>query len=292
MKRAIFLIFMAATFLITGCSKTTPTTLPTQIIQTPLPPTPTSAPLALRVNGEGILLSEYNADLVRLQQAQTTIGQVTTPEDQKSKLVTNYVDQLLLSQAAVQAGFAVDDAALQARIDKLISDVGGIEKLTAWQTTNGYTDESFRTALRREILAGWQRDKIIESVPTTADQVHARQILVQDEANADAYYSQLNSGADFATLAYMQDPTLGGDLGWFPMGTLTQPEVEKAAFSLQVDEYSEIIKSKIGYHILYIIERDPAHLLSIDARRILQEIELNKWLDASRAVSSIEILVP
>ncbi|KAF0110229.1 MAG: hypothetical protein FD147_1778 [Chloroflexi bacterium] len=279
-------------FLFSGCGKNIPGATPTETAPAAIPATPTSLPMALRVNGEGILLSEYEAELTRLQQAQTTLGQVTTPEEQRNRVIQNFTDQLLLAQAATQAGFGVDDATIQARIDKLVSDIGGIDKLTTWQSANGYTDESFRAALKRAILTTWQRDQIINSVPTTAVQIHARQILVQDEANASAAYSQLQSGLDFATLAFAYDPVLGGDLGWFPVGMLTQPEVEAAAFAVQPGEYTEVVKSKIGYHIVFVIERDPAHTLSIDARRTLQEKTLVEWLDASRAVSNIVVLVP
>lgn len=261
---------------------------------TPLPLTPTapSVPLALRVNGEEIILSDYQADLARLQQAQTELAIAATPEDQKTRILENFTDQLLLAQAATQAGFSVDDATLQARIDKLVMEIGGMDKLSAWQSTNGYSDESFRIALRRSILSAWQRDQIINSLPLTAEQIHARQILVQDEANANEAYAQLQAGVVFSDLAFSYDPVLGGDLGWFPAGTLTQPNVDEAVFALQPEQYTEVIKSDIGYHIVYVIERDPAHTLSIDARRMLQEKKIREWLDASRAVSTIEILLP
>lgn len=277
--------------LLAACVKSTPTPEPSAT-PTPQPPTPTPLPLALRVNGEGVLLSDYEAELARLVQAQTTLNQLTSPEEQKNLVLTNYVDQLLLTQAATQNGFSVDDATLQARIDKLATDKGGIDKLIAWQSANGYTDESFRTALRREIMAVWQRDQIINAVSTTAEQIHARQILVQDEANATDAYQKLQDGMDFAELANVYDPTTGGDLGWFAAGTLTQPEVDAAAFALEEGQYSTVIKSAIGYHIIYVIERDPQHTLSINGRLILQKAAIEKWLADARSVSTIELLVP
>jgi peptidyl-prolyl cis-trans isomerase C len=291
MKRILISVCIAYLFVLTACSKTTPET-PTQTSAPETAPTPTSLPMALIVNGEGILLSDYQAELVRLQQAQAATGNTSTPEEQKNRVISNFTDLILLSQAAIQGGYTVDDAMIQSRIDKLVADLGSADKLTAWQAANGYTDESFRTELRREILAGWQRDKIIESVPTTAEQVHVRQILLQDEENANAVYTQLKAGADFATLAKDYDPVLGGDLGWFPSGMLTQPNVDEAAFALQPGEMSQVIKSAIGFHILYVIERDPAHPLSIDARKMLQQKALTDWLASSRAVSTVEVLVP
>ncbi len=290
MKRYLFPILILL-FLLAACNKATPTLASTETPTATLPPTPTSEPMALRVNGEGILLTDYQAELARLVQAETELNQPTTPEEQKNRVVQNYVDQLLLAQAAVQSGFSVDDAALQARIDKLITEVGDADKLAAWQATYGYTDASFREALRREILAAWQRDQIINAVPTTAEQIHALQILTQDEANANDAYQKLQDGMKFADLALLYDRVSGGDIGWFAAGTLTQPAVDAAAFALQPGEYSAVIQSDLGYHIIYVIDRDPQHILSTDGRRILQEAALTKWLEDSRAVSTIEILV-
>lgn len=295
MKKRTILIILLLTGLLAGCTRPTPTAVvpaTPEPTQTQAAPTPTSAPLALKVNDEGILLSDYQAELARLQQALTELGQEMTPEEQKDRVIINFVDEALLAQAAVQAGFSVSDEQVQERIDKLITDLGGAEKLAVWQTTYGYTPESFFAALKRSILASWQRDQIINSVPEAMEQYHARQLFYQDEANAVDALTKLQDGVEFDKLAELQDPTLKGDLGWFPRGILYQPEVEEAVFKLNAGETSGVVKSQIGYHILNVIEIDPEHPLSIEARRILQEAKLNEWLAASRAVSTVEILVP
>jgi len=283
------LLLFILIFAISGCSHPATTAAPIATITEAA--TATEEPLALIVNGEGITLAEYQAELTRMQQADSAEGSTATPQEQHDRLITDLTEQLLLAQAATQAGYVVDDATLQARIDKLAADMGGVEKLQAWEVTYGYSEESFRNILRREMLVTWQKDRICDSVPTTADQVHARQILVQDEGNANSYYQQLQNGSDFATLAYTLDPTTGGDLGWFPKGYLTQPEVETAAFALEPGQYSTVIKSKLGYHIIFIIEREANHPLSIDARRALQQIALDEWLQSAKSAAKIEILV-
>lgn len=178
------ILIIASLLLVTGCTKPTPTAVvaPTTIepgepTATTALPTPTLPPMALMVNGEGILLTDYESELTRLKMALEETGKTMTPDEQKSRILTSFTDELLLAQAAIQAGFSVTDADLQARIDKLVAEIGGADKLTAWQQTYGYTDESFRAYLKRSILVAWQRDQIVDSVPETADQVHARQLL-------------------------------------------------------------------------------------------------------------------
>ena len=290
MKR-ILLTTLIALLLLTGCGKPDPNGATPTPAEPELTPTATSVPMALLVNGQGIPLVEYEAALLRLKEAQESIGQAATEQEQVERVLTNFTDELLLAQAAVQNGRTVDDAELQTRIDNLAADIGGEANLTAWQERNHYTPETFRESLRRAILVTWQRDEIINAVPATAEHIRARQILVQDEDNAAYAYAQLQSGYDFETLAFEYDYQLGGDIGWFPRGMLTQPNVEEAVFALQPGEYTEVIKSAIGYHIVYVIEREMEHKLSVESRRMMQEKALQAWLDAARATSTIEILV-
>jgi len=299
MRNKSLAVLIILVFLLSGCnapaintplpSESATGSAPTEV---PATPTPTSAPLALVVNGEGILLSEYEAEIIRLQSALTELGKEMSPEEQKDQVMNSFIDQLLLAQAAARAGFSVSDDALQQRIDELIQELESPEKLSEWQTTNGYTEDTFRVALKREMAVAWQRDAITNAVPTTAEQIHARQLFFKNEANAIAAQKKLESGIDFSTLAEEQDATLGGDLGWFPRGMLTQLEVEEAVFAMQPGETSGIIASSLGYHIVNILERENDHPLSTEARLMLQEKALQDWLTAEREKSTIEILVP
>ncbi len=81
-------------------------------------------------------------------------------------------------------------------------------------------------------------------------------------ALANELRQRLLDGEDFAELAaqYSDDPgsaAQGGDLGWFGRGQMVAP-FEEAAFSLDIDEISEPIQTDFGYHIIQVIEKDPA----------------------------------
>jgi peptidyl-prolyl cis-trans isomerase C len=139
------------------------------------------------------------------------------------------------------------------------------------------------------MAAARMRDQIIAAVPTTADQVHVKQILFYNAEDAQNVYALLQSGWDFNTLAAQYEPLTKGELGWFPRGYLVHPTIEEAAFALQPGEYSAVIESSVGYHILYLVERDPAHPLSPDALLTLQENALQDWLTQRRNESTIVI---
>ena len=167
-----------------------------------------------------------------------------------------------------------------------------MDKLVEWRKRNNYNEESFKRALRRTMLAVWMRDQIAAGVGDSVEQVHVRQIRVNDEGTASQIQAQLQSGVDFATLATRVDPLTKGELGWFPRGYLIQPAVDEAAFNLQPGQISGMIKTDIGYHFIQVIERDPKHLLSPDAKLFLQHQALEQWLKQKRSESRIEILLP
>ena len=101
----------------------------------------------------------------------------------------------------------------------------------------------------------------------------------------------LKAGYDFDELAVLYDPVAKGELGWFPRGYLLEQAFEEAAFALQPGQYSDVIETLVGYHILKVIEREANHPLSPDALLSLQDLALDSWLRDRRSQSTI-ILAP
>ncbi len=259
---------------------------------TPILPSATSASLAVRVNGAGILLADYKAELARLQQALVENGDTLTEEEQQTLVLNKLIESSLLAQEAEKSGFSLDDAAVKARLNELTTELGGSVNLLEWMNQYGYDDVSLLRSLKLAMLAAWGRDKVTSTVGNTAEQVHARQIRVSNEADAKSYYAQLQDGMEFATLATEVDPLTGGELGWFPQGYLLQPELNEVVFTLNSGEYSQVISTQIGYHIIQVIERDPQHPLAKETRLFLQHRALENWLETQKASAEIEILIP
>jgi len=263
----------------TPSSTSTPTLVPT--------PTETPVPMAVAVNGEGIPLPEFEAELARYQQAQASLGNTVNLEAAKQAVSDDLIETLLLVQGAAAAGYIPDDVTVQSRLDALAAQTGGVDGLTAWETAHGYNEVDFRSSLRRQIAAAWMRDQIASSVATTAEQVHVKQILLYNEGDAQQALGYLQSGWNFDDLAARYDPVTKGELGWFPRGYLPSRAIEDVVFALQSGEYSAIIQDETGYHILFVVERDPAHLLSPDALLTLQERAVQNWLTQKRNESTI-----
>jgi peptidyl-prolyl cis-trans isomerase C len=293
-KRYLLILLAVILCILTGCAgkPPTPTVTPIPPTVTPLPPTPTQLPMAIRVNGEGILLSEYEEEAKRVEAAAQFLGKTYTPEESKTILVDELTGSELLYQAAVKNGYKLQDADLEAHLAQIAQSAGGEAGFNTWMQTNGYTLDSFRRSLIRDLGAAWERDEIVKAMPATADQIHARQIFFSREESAANYRQQVDNGADFATLAAQADPVTKGDLGWFPRGYLLQPEVEDAVFQLQVGQVSQVIKSGIGYHLVQVIERDPARPLDADEKKSLESKAISDWVSKAKAEAKIEILVP
>ncbi len=270
-----------------------PRSTPTPVLPsaTPAPPTATPQPMAATVNGEGITVAEFQAQVAQYKAAQTALNETVTDEDASKTVLEDLIAQTLLAQGAKEAGFELSDSALQSKIDALITQLGGADKLTSWETGHGYNEDTFRSALKRSAEAAWMRDKIVTAVPRTADQVHVQQILLYNEGDARAVEEQLKVGADFNSMAAQYDQNTRGELGWFPKGYLLEPKIEDAAFSLPVGQYSDVIQTDAGFHIIKVLEHDPQHTLSPDAYLAAQEQALKDWVSQQRTEAAV-VLAP
>jgi peptidyl-prolyl cis-trans isomerase C len=254
---------------------------------TPEPPTATPEPVALTVNGEGITVVEFSAEVQRYLISQGNLGVTVSAEEAAETVKEDLTAQLLLAQAARTDGFTLDEAGLEARIESLTVQVGGAEALSAWQSAHGYSEQAFRSALKRGAESAWMRDKILADVPSTAEQVHVQQILLYNQDTAQSFFTQLNGGADFDELALRADPLTRGDLGWVPRGYLLEPKIEEAAFNLTLGGHSEVIATDVGFHIVRILARDPQRPLSPDAHLALQELALKTWINEQRQQADV-----
>lgn len=279
---------------LTACSLGgSPTSAPAET--TAAPPeqtTPTAPAVVASVNGESITAESYQANLALFEAAQAETGTLLATEDASQTVIANLVDRLLLAQGARSAGFTVDAATVDERLSALIQEAGGQEAFDSWLAAQSLSAEVFREELRLEMEAAEMVAQISTGVPTNAEQVEARQILLPDSFSAERLLGQLEGGTPFETVVQNNDPQRLGTLGWFPRGYLLQPEVEEAAFALQPGEHSQVVQSQLGYHLIEVIARDPNRPLSPQALLALQTKAVQDWLEQQRTEAAIEISLP
>ncbi len=264
---------------------------------TPVPPTPTpEEPMAATVNGQPIYLATYEEALARYGQSESLLppdDQATDdPASLRARVLDLLIERALIEQAAAENGIEVTPEMVAEQVEELrrvAQEAGGEGSFEAWLEANQWSQEAFEEALAYEMLTERVAAVVTADVPATVKQVHARYIQVDDAGLAQSLHQQIMDGGDFAELARQNslDQTTGsqgGDLGYFPQGSLLVPEIEAAAFSLNPGETGEVITattpdgSQTIYYLVQVVDVDPARPLSPDTRATLLQERFESWL--------------
>ena len=153
-------------------------------------------------------------------------------------------------------------------------------------------ETDFRKIVEASILRRKLQDAIAKEAPTTANEVHARHILVATMEDAQKVYDRLMKSEDFAKVAQevSTDPGSkdnGGDLGWFGKGQMI-PEFENVAFNLQPNQISKPFTTTYGAHIIQLLESDPKHPLAGTALQQAQQTYFSDWMNQQMLIAKIE----
>lgn len=127
------------------------------------------------------------------------------------------------------------------------------------------------------------------------EEIHARHILVKDEAAAKDLIAKIKAGESFEELAKANsldkgNAPQGGDLGFFTKEQMV-PEFSEAAFAMKPGEVSETpVKTAFGWHVIKLEERrtkaKPSFeemktgLKAQERQRVMQET-IKKWRDSA-----------
>ncbi|WP_054754944.1 peptidylprolyl isomerase [Piscibacillus salipiscarius] len=155
-------------------------------------------------------------------------------------------------------------------IDKEIEEIKGNmneQQFNMAMQQQGFKSENeFRYAL---LLSKIQYQIAAQDIEVTEEQIKqqydrmktelkASHILVDEEKTAKEVLTKLENGEEFANLAkeYSKDGSAqnGGDLGYFSAGKMVK-EFEDAAYSLEVGEVSEPVKSQFGWHVIKLTDK-------------------------------------
>ena len=316
MRRVLILLWLGLVVMVVAVACTEdlpiPTLQPTSpppintATNTPEPPTltpsPTPEPQAALVNGQPILLADYEHQVARYEASMVAAGEaLTTTEGQemlaqgREWVLDMMIDQVLIEAAATEAGITVSDDEVETAINTDREEVGE-DAFKTWLADNGISLEALYEQQRDEMVATRMASLIAADVPTRTEHVHARHILVSTEEEAQQILSQVQAGAEFVTLArtYSQDTSTrdtGGDLKFFPQGVLTSLEVSEAAFALQPGQVSSVVQSELGYHIVQVVERAPDMEVTPENLRLLRSNAVRTWLEGLRTAADIQRFV-
>jgi parvulin-like peptidyl-prolyl isomerase len=215
----------------------------------------------------------------------------------EQRIISMLIDEQLIKEKLAAKNIVISDDEVEAKITE-ISEQRKVspEELLAGAAKQGISEadakEQIRMTLGVEAViqaelgdeakvtdedAKKQYDENTQRF-STPEQVRASHILIKTEGKDEAgkaaakakiedILKQAREGADFAELAITHTEDLnskktGGEYT-FPRGKMV-PEFDKTAFSMEVDQISDPIETRFGYHIIKLHEKIAAKTTSFE----------------------------
>jgi peptidyl-prolyl cis-trans isomerase C len=203
---------------------------------------PADAKPVATVNGQPI--TQEDLDIAGEDLGPNLPPQITPA--QKQDYLTTFAVNLRLAAAEAEKEKVGDPAEIEKKLAYYRQRIL-MEALLSKAAKDAVTDEAIKKTY----------DEAVKKVPPQ-EEVHARHILLDNEADAKKAYDRVKAGEDFAKVAkeMSKDPgaTDGGDLGWFTRDRMVK-EFADAAFALKPGDISQPVKSQFGWHVIKLEDR-------------------------------------
>ena len=203
----------------------------------------TGDPVLAEVNGEAVHQSDVRYAVGQLPQRARSM-----PPQKLYPLVLNQIiDMMALAAEARRTGIDKDPG-----VQHLVAEAEQ-QMLATALLKKGIAPRITDDALHARYIAE------IASKPGE-DEVHARDILVHNEAAAKKIIAELDKGADFAALAkqYSKDPSIAArnlDLGFVTKSEMN-PAFNNAAFALQPGQIAQTpVQTQFGWNVIQVLAR-------------------------------------
>jgi parvulin-like peptidyl-prolyl isomerase len=194
----------------------------------------------------------------------------------QKKALENIIDKKLFCQLALKAGLDRDrefEKKIKETEQKMLADFYIEKKL---KIKINVTDEDVRNYYQQHL------DKYSGKA-----RVHVMHLTTDTLGKAKKIKKMLDNGMGFEEI--LKNPSrkfgdlAGGDLGWLKGGSMPEP-FEREAFSLKKGEIGKIINTKIGFHIIKVIDRDGGQKKTLDevAPRIKKQLVSEKLHELKR----------
>jgi parvulin-like peptidyl-prolyl isomerase len=289
------------------------------------------------VNDEIITLYEFNASFEpyrrNIENTYKGNDKETLIKQTRETLFQRTIDNILIEQEAKKTGISAsvkDTDVMNVLQDVLMKQKISMQDFAKNLEKDGNSVEAVKKEIRSQLvrmrlLRREIKDKIIVSDQEIGEyynshrdeyegkeSVRMKQLMLVLPPGADKtakaklknealrLRALIMSGESFDLLAakYSKGPAAaqGGDVGFIEKGTII-PEVEAAAFSLPLEQVSEVIESSLGFHIIKVVDKRGAGLKPIamvreEIKAKIEDEKLDKkfdeWISSVRSKSHIE----
>ena len=238
-------------------------------------------------------------------------------EQVKKDILNQIIEDKLVLSRAKELGIKVTESEINERLDYVKKGFPSEKEFYETLETQGVTIANLKDRYRDQImmkkLVDYEVKSKISVLPSETsdyyekhrgqfregDKYRVKNILVKakddvsfelGKVEIDNVYNKLKEGGNFDDLAmqYSKGPNAekGGDMGYIEKGQMLEV-LDNAIFKLKPGEFSEPVKSEIGYHIFKIEDIKYGKQVSLeDAQKDIQmalfqdkfKAQVNEWL--------------
>lgn len=247
---------------------------------------------AANVNGKIIAYKDFERQLILTQQQMFRGRSGQLPENVLQQVRNQVMNQLiaeeLLYQESKRKGIKIGPEVAKNEVEKIKKRFESVEQYQRNLERMQLTEDELKGQIsQRAAIRALIDQEITSKIKVTEadakayfdanpekfrqpERVRAQHILIKVDKDADEKHKaqsrktltdikkRILGGEDFAALAkeFSQGPSSskGGDLGYFTKDRMVPPFAE-AAFNLAVNEVSDIVETRFGYHLIKVLDR-------------------------------------
>ncbi|MDQ2886680.1 MAG: peptidylprolyl isomerase [Chloroflexota bacterium] len=243
-----------------------------------------------------------------------TMAQTTIPNEMQLFTQSQFGNQSvgwLQDDVFIRQWLAKQNSTVQAKVeptsgqtDSAISNfTANLPKSTSYSkflSDNRLSNNDARAMMTIKVRRDNMQSYLAAQIVPPLYQVHTREMTLSTQQDANNILKQLKNGGDFAKLVTKSvdtsTNTKGGDLGWLAKGQYAQTIasgtsgiVDNWIFdpARKPNELSPVITENGAYHIIQILQIDPARSVDATTLSSLQSNALTSWLLSVKAQQNL-----
>lgn len=250
--------------------------------------------MTLIVNGEKIEDSAIRQEVDRLRPDYERVFTDKDPKEREAQLLDwsreNVIERVLINQEAKNKGDKIPGAQVDSVLAKLKEQYEDQKQL--YKEFDAKDDEKIRERIELQMRVERRLEELCKDLPEpsqaairqyyeknkeqfrTGEQTRVAHIVkylnwqTDEETAYNAIreaHNELKNGVAFEVVVdkYTDCADSGGDLGRVTRGQMVE-EFEDVVFNLGVGEVSDVFRTRFGFHIAKVYEREPAAALSLE----------------------------